>query len=131
LVDFYSERPNKIELALTTFKLASLYLTSSGVVILSSSADSFFESKGLKASYQVLNDQSSCVNLHLGERDYTDIDSNALSVLCEEMNINEPGPEQESVLELYKKWIEGRGLPFPGSFAKLLKKDKLIYPEFY
>lgn len=47
------------------------------------------------------------------------------------MNLDEPGKEQEAVLELYKNWVEGRGLPFPGSFAKLLRKDDVIYPEFY
>jgi len=47
------------------------------------------------------------------------------------MNLEDPGADQDAVLDLYKNWIEGRGLPFPGSFAKLLRKGKVIYPEFY
>ena len=44
------------------------------------------------------------------------------------MELEHPDTEQDAVLELYKNWVEGRGLPFPGSFAKLLKKGDVIYP---
>lgn len=71
------------------------------------------------------------MNLVLGERDYTDIDSQAINVLAEDMEIGKEGGEMEAVLEMYKNWSEGRELPFPGSFVKLVRKSGRIYPEFY
>lgn len=71
------------------------------------------------------------MNLILGERDYTDIDSQSVCVLSEDMEIAKEGRELEQVLDMYKTWSDGRELPFPGSFVKFMRKENRIYPEFY
>lgn len=83
LQEFYTDRPNKVELALTAYKFASRFLTNSGVVLLSSAQKPFFEEKNLSPSEQCLQDQVCNINLHLGERDHIDIDANVLCVLSE------------------------------------------------
>lgn len=105
-------------------------LTPNGIVILTGSEKAFFGDKEAGALSGILTGQASYVNTILGERDHTDVNSCSLLVLTDDVDLRD-GEKSKQIVELIKTWSEGTQLPYPGSFAKILTKNLIHYPEFF
>lgn len=128
--DSSNKHNSKIYESLLGYKFASRMLTPNGTLILTGSEKAFFGKKEAGSVSAIETGVNGCINSLVGERDYTDVNSCGLMVLTDDLEL-EKEDEGKQVVEMVKGWSEGAGLGYPGSFAKILRKKDISYPEFY